>query len=91
MRAAFEAYIARSLTEEMDRVAAYYGERGGGFWVALRERKSSACSALNLQRLMPWSCVACMSTRPPDVAGSPGRCCNLQKLNAVGLTCDDLN
>ena len=39
MRDAFEAYIARSLTEEMDRVAAYYGERGGGFWVALREAK----------------------------------------------------
>jgi GNAT superfamily N-acetyltransferase len=39
MRDAFEAYIARSLTEEMDRVAAYYGERGGGFWVALREQK----------------------------------------------------
>jgi GNAT superfamily N-acetyltransferase len=27
------------LTEEMDRVAAYYGERGGEFWVALREEK----------------------------------------------------
>jgi putative acetyltransferase len=39
MRDAFEGYIARSLTEEMDRVAAYYGERGGGFWVALREQK----------------------------------------------------
>jgi putative acetyltransferase len=39
MRDAFEAYIARSLAEEMDRVAAYYGERGGGFWVALREDK----------------------------------------------------
>lgn len=39
MRDAFEAYIARSLTEEMDRVAAYYGERGGGFWVAVRAEK----------------------------------------------------
>ncbi len=37
MEAAFAAYIARSLKEEMDRVAAYYGERGGGFWVAFRE------------------------------------------------------
>jgi putative acetyltransferase len=37
MRDAFESYITRSLTEEMDRVAAYYGERGGGFWVALRD------------------------------------------------------
>ena len=39
MRDAFEAYVARSLTEEMDRVAAYYDERGGGFWVALRKQK----------------------------------------------------
>ena len=39
MRDAFEAYIVRSLSEEMDRVAAYYGERGGGFWVTLREKK----------------------------------------------------
>lgn len=36
LRDAFEAYIARSLAEEMDRVAAYYAERSGGFWVALR-------------------------------------------------------
>jgi putative acetyltransferase len=36
MREAFESYIARSLAEEMDRVSAYYGERGGGFWVADR-------------------------------------------------------
>ncbi|WKA28283.1 GNAT family N-acetyltransferase [Bradyrhizobium roseum] len=39
MRDAFEDYIARSLTEEMDRVAAYYGQRGGSFWVARREEK----------------------------------------------------
>jgi GNAT superfamily N-acetyltransferase len=39
MREAFEAYIARSLSEEMDRTTAYYRERGGGFWVALREEK----------------------------------------------------
>ena len=39
MRDAFEAYITRSLTEEMDCIAAYYGERGGSFWVALREAK----------------------------------------------------
>ena len=29
----FEAYIARSLAEEIDRIADYYGERNGGFWV----------------------------------------------------------
>jgi putative acetyltransferase len=37
MRDAFEAYIARSLAEEMDRIAAYYAEKDGGFWVALRQ------------------------------------------------------
>ena len=35
MAGAFEAYIERSLAEEMDRVAAYYAEKGGGFWVAV--------------------------------------------------------
>lgn len=30
----FEAYIARSLAEEIDRIAEYYGERNGSFWVA---------------------------------------------------------
>ena len=34
MREAFEAYIARSLAEEMGRIAEYYQEHGGGFWVA---------------------------------------------------------
>ncbi|WP_409363509.1 GNAT family N-acetyltransferase [Bradyrhizobium liaoningense] len=33
MRDAFEGYIVRSLTEEIDRIADYYGERNGGFWV----------------------------------------------------------
>ncbi len=36
MREAFESYIARSMSEEMGRIAAYYKERDGGFWVALR-------------------------------------------------------
>jgi putative acetyltransferase len=30
----FEDYIARSLAEEIDRIAEYYGDRNGGFWVA---------------------------------------------------------
>jgi len=34
LRDAFEAYIALSLTEEIDRIPAYYAERQGGFWVA---------------------------------------------------------
>jgi putative acetyltransferase len=39
MRDAFEAYIRRSLTEEIDRIGAYYSERDGGFWVAVRENE----------------------------------------------------
>ena len=31
----FEAYIERSLAEEIDRIEDYYRERSGGFWVAL--------------------------------------------------------
>jgi GNAT superfamily N-acetyltransferase len=34
MREAFEAYIARSLAEEIGRIEAYYAERRGSFWVA---------------------------------------------------------
>src|SRR6516164_5780782 len=36
LRDAFEAYIERALAEEIDRITAYYGERDGGFWVAVR-------------------------------------------------------
>ena len=38
MREAFESYIARSLAEEIDRIPTYYRERGGGFWVAIRDK-----------------------------------------------------
>jgi hypothetical protein len=36
LRDAFEAYIERALAEEIDRISAYYGERDGGFWVAVK-------------------------------------------------------
>ena len=39
MREEFELYIARSLAEEIDQIPAYYGERGGGFWVAIRDQQ----------------------------------------------------
>ncbi len=35
--AAFEGYIDMSLAEEIDRIEAYYGERGGGFYVAIMD------------------------------------------------------
>src|SRR5262244_30115 len=39
LRDAFETYIERALVEEIDRIPAYYGERDGGFWVAVRGDK----------------------------------------------------
>jgi GNAT superfamily N-acetyltransferase len=33
LRDAFEAYIARSLREEIDAIADYYRDKRGGFWV----------------------------------------------------------
>lgn len=59
MRPAFEAYVERSLAEEMGRVAAYYGERKGGFWIAIREGKvagmfglePASAEALELRRM----------------------------------------
>ena len=35
LKDAFEAYIARSLREEIDRIADYYREKQGGFWVVV--------------------------------------------------------
>jgi putative acetyltransferase len=39
LRDAFEAYIGRALTKEIDRIPAYYGEQDGGFWVAVKGDK----------------------------------------------------
>ena len=39
LRDAFEAYIERALAEEIDRIPAYYGDRDGGFWVAVQGDK----------------------------------------------------
>jgi len=39
LRDAFEAYIERSLSEEIDRIPAYYSEHAGSFWVAIKEEK----------------------------------------------------
>ena len=39
LRDAFEAYIETALREEIDRIPDYYGERDGGFWVAVRGDK----------------------------------------------------
>jgi GNAT superfamily N-acetyltransferase len=36
-RDAFETYIERALAEEIDRITEYYGQRDGGFWVAIHD------------------------------------------------------
>jgi GNAT superfamily N-acetyltransferase len=51
MRITFESYITRSLAEEIDRIVAYYRERDGGFWVALRETKIAGM--FGLERVAP--------------------------------------
>jgi GNAT superfamily N-acetyltransferase len=59
LRDAFEAYIARSLAEEIDRVEAYYASRSGGFWVAWRGEalvgmfglETAAPDAMELRRM----------------------------------------
>jgi GNAT superfamily N-acetyltransferase len=48
MRDAFEAYICRSLTEEIDRITAYYSERSGGFWVAVKDGKVAGTFGLEI-------------------------------------------
>lgn len=37
LREVFEAYIARALADEIDRLEAYYAERDGAFWVVVDE------------------------------------------------------
>jgi GNAT superfamily N-acetyltransferase len=50
-RAQFEAYIARSLIEEIDRIIAYYTDRAGGFWVAIGE--GALLGMVGLERVSP--------------------------------------
>jgi len=59
MRDAFEAYIVRSLADEIDRITDYYDERNGGFWVAIRDGElvgmfgleAASSDALELRRM----------------------------------------
>jgi putative acetyltransferase len=59
MKQAFETYIVASLEEEIDRIDGYYGERHGGFWVAVDDEKIigmfglelSSTNAMELRRM----------------------------------------
>jgi putative acetyltransferase len=48
---AFEDYITRALAEEINRIAAYYGEKRGGFWVAIEDDK--LVGTFGLERASP--------------------------------------
>ena len=59
MKDAFEAYITTSLKEEVDRITNYYGDKNGGFWVAVDGGKlvgifglePSSATAMELRRM----------------------------------------
>ena len=59
LKEAFEGYIALALSEEIDRIADYYSERDGGFWVAMDGNRvvgmfglePSSAAAMELRRM----------------------------------------
>ena len=59
LRDAFEAYIEQSLAQEIDRIAEYYSEHNGGFWVAIKGERivgtfgleHAAVDAMELRRM----------------------------------------
>ena len=54
LRAAFAAYIERSLADEIDRIPDYYAERGGAFFVA--EEAGAIAGMFELERAGPDAC-----------------------------------
>ena len=61
LKKAFDAYVESCMAEEISRIADYYGERGGGFWVATRDNgcrivgmfglESTSLEAMELRRM----------------------------------------
>jgi len=59
LKVAFESYIVSSLREEIDRIADYYAERHGSFWIAAMGPKiagmfgleQAGASAMELRRM----------------------------------------
>jgi len=93
MRAAFEAYIVRSLREEIDRIPAYYAERQGGFWVS-RDQDGALLGTFGIERAGddgPRSCGACTCSRRPCAAASRGQCSPTRKRKrgapVIGASC----
>jgi hypothetical protein len=88
MREVFESYIARSLAEEMDRVSAYYSERGGGFWVADRGGEIIGMFGFGKcgTRFVRASAHVC-GARGPAWRSCIRRCCGLRRMNVVDRLC----
>jgi hypothetical protein len=74
MREAFETYIARSLTEEIDRVADYYSERNGGFWVAVDGGRLIGMFGLEPSADGAMECVGCTSIPTSGAEGLRDEC-----------------
>jgi hypothetical protein len=73
LRDAFEAYIERALREEIDRILAYYGERDGGFWVAVKDDKVVGTFGLELTSVAAHVCRSFGATTGHCSADAPIR------------------
>ncbi|WP_417514226.1 GNAT family N-acetyltransferase [Minwuia sp.] len=67
MRGAFELYIQRSLTEEIDRIGDYFADRNGAFFVA--ERGDRICGMFGLETVGPGSVELRRMYVDPDARG----------------------
>ena len=74
LRDAFEVYIERALTEEIDRIPAYYGDWDGGFGLLSEATKWSVHSAWNALQMTRWNCGACTLILRFDDRASRGGC-----------------
>ena len=77
LRDAFEAYIERALSEEINRTSDYYGERMADFGLHFGEIRWSAHSVWNARQRQRWNCAACMSPPRRGDRASRDRCSNL--------------
>ena len=87
MQQAFEDYIAASLTEEVDRIAEYYGGREAASGWRLRAKKSSGCSDWSLRRRKRWSCAECTLILMSGGEASLEKCCAMPKTSAGDAIC----
>jgi hypothetical protein len=84
-----EDYITRALAEEINRIAAYYGEKRGGFWVAIEDNK--LVGTFGLERASPdaMELRRIMSMLPLDGLALRARCSGLPRMSAVAAVSSD--